>query len=354
MKFIFKLLILSFIGIMSVHFAQASEYSSIEKYLDTFSRKIGLNGNVLITHDDKIILSKSYGMSDFKSKTPLVYKSQFHVGSVTKQFTAVAVLKLIQEKRISLKDKVSDLIPEFANTPWAQEVTIKHLLNHTSGIYEPNPLEGEHKPHFSEVGEVITYLKDKPSISQPGKLFLYSNNGYLVLGYIIEKIAQKSLAQYLKDTFFEPLQMNSTNLCSDHQKSSAPSLALPHIYKDGGAIDSVDKYYVDFPFSAGGLISTTEDLWKWNKALYNGHIINESLLQDFVTPNLLGYGLGITIETFANGDVIYKHGGAIDGYHSLLIYLPKQKVTICVLTNVDYPSPHRMEALMSNLTMMIE
>lgn len=354
MKFIFKLLILSFMGIVFIYCAQASEYSAIDKYLDTFSRKIGLNGSVLIAHDDKILFSKNYGLHDFKSKIPIAHESQFHVGSVTKQFIGVAILNLVQEKKISLKDNVSDLIPQFSETPWAQGVTIKSLLNHTSGIYEPTPLESEYKPHFSKVEEVIDYLKDKPSISKPGKLFLYSNNGYLVLGYIIEKITQKPSALYLKEIFFDPLRMSSTCLCSDHRKISTSSLALPHTYKDGGLIKPIDKHYVDFPFSAGGLISTTKDLWKWNKALYNGHIINKSLLKEFVTPNLLGYGLGITIETFANGDVIYKHGGAIDGYHSLLIYLPKQQVTICVLTNVDYPSPHRMEALMSNLTMMIE
>lgn len=349
----FKLLILLFISMMSVNFSQASDLSSIEKYLGVFSKSIGLNGNVLIAQNDKVLFAKSYGMSDFKSKIPMTYESQFHVGSVTKQFTAVAILRLVQEKRISLKDLVSDLIPQLSETPWAQYVTVKNLLNHTSGIYEPNPIESEHKPHFSEIGDVITYLKDKPSISRPGKLFLYSNNGYLVLGYIVEKITQKPLALYFKETFFVPLQMNSTRLCSDPQKNSTASLALPHIYKDGGIIDLVDKYYVNFPFSAGGLISTTEDLWKWNKALYNVLIINTSLLKELVTPGLLGYGLGVAIETFANGDIIYKHGGAIDGYHSLLMYLPKQKISICVLTNVDYPSPHRMEALMSNLSLMI-
>lgn len=349
------LTLLGMVSLLSLNHANASDLFALEKYLDEFSTKIGLNGNVFIATNNEVLFSKSYGFSNFQERSPLTYESQFYIGSVTKQFTAVAILRLVQEGKISLEDKISKLIPEFSRTPWAQDVTIKHLLNHTSGIFEPNPLENQSKPPFSKVEDVISYLKDKHAMSELGKLFLYSNNGYLVLGYIIEKITQKSLDVYLKQAFFDPLEMASTCLSAYTPYEKHYNLrALPHLYKDGGMIDILNQYYVDFPFSAGGLISTVEDLWKWNKALYEGKIIADPLIKEFTTPHLLGYGLGITIETFANGTIVYKHGGSIDGYHSLLIYLPQQKMTVCVLTNVDYPSPHRMEALMSTLTMMID
>lgn len=348
-----------FIGIMGgglICQGWACDKSAFGHYLDNYSSIIGLNGNVLIAHDEEVVFSKSYGFADFSTKEPLGIDSQFCIGSVTKQFTAVAILKLVQEGQLSLEDKIGDLIPEFSRTPWAQGVTTKHLLAHTSGIFEPNPRESEGKTAFIIVQDVVAYLADKPSISKPGSLFLYSNNGYLVLGYLLEKKSKKSLEDYFKDVFFAPLAMDSTYLhafpLTPNYKMSA-LLAAPHVYKDGGIIEKLEKRYVNFPFSAGGIVSTTGDLWRWNKALYAGKIISTGLLEALSTPNLLGYGFGITVETFANGTIIYKHGGAIDGYHSLLAYLPKQKITITVLTNVDYYAPHRMEALMSILSMMI-
>ena len=186
---------------------KTSEISHIEKYLDKFSNHIGFNGNVLVAKNNEILFSKSYGYSDIKRKIPLNPKSEFHIASITKQFTSVAILKLVQDKQISLEDKISNLIPEFANAPWAQGVTINHLLHHTSGIYEPSPIE---TPKFSKIEEVIDYFKDKPSASKPGKIFMYSNFGYNILAYIVQKITHKPLGIYFKEAFFDPLEMHYT------------------------------------------------------------------------------------------------------------------------------------------------
>lgn len=336
-----------------------SKSLKIEHYLDRFSQIIGLNGNVLITKDDTVVLSKSYGYADLASKIPLSKDSQFCIGSVTKQFTAIAILRLVQDSKLSLSDPIRKLIPDFKDAPWAEDVSVEHLLSHTSGIFEPNHIQKKVAPSFKSIDQIIDYLKNKPSISKPGDLFLYSNTGYIVLGYLIEKITSQPLDLYLHGTFFAPLEMHSTSLQTLHQpyecqkQEQTATLVSPHQYKDSGIIAPIEKIYCDIPYAAGGLISTTGDLTKWNRGLYGGEIISNSLLERFLSPHHLGYGLGITVETYADTSVIYKHGGAIDGYHSLLLYLPKQKVSICVLTNVDYNSPHRMEALMDNLSMMM-
>ena len=163
----------------------------------------------------------------------------------------------------------------------------------------------------------------------------------------------------MREVFFNPLSMNSTYLRMHHRLSESlkiPRMTIPHIYKDDGSVEALkvdDTVYVDFPFVAGGLVSTVTDLEKWNAALYGGQVLSPNMLSEFGTPYQLGYGLGIYKETFANGQDIYKHGGAVDGYQSLLIYLPYKETTICVLTNVDYPNPHRMEALMDHLSMLV-
>lgn len=333
------------------YYANAINIKSCEQFLDEFSSKIGLNGNILVSKNDEILFEKSYGYMNISQKTPLSHESQFGIGSITKQFTAVAILKLVQDQLIALDSKIPDIILQFKNTPWAQNVTIEHLLTHTSGIYTPSPLEND-ATQFTSLNQVIDYLVDKPSTSKPGHIFMYSNNGYLVLGYIIEALRNKSLACYMKENFFDPLGMNSTYLRIDNT-SCSDLLAIPHVYKDGGSIEKLEKYWLTFPFSAGGIVSTTHDLSKWNSALYNEKIISKNLLEQFLSPRELGYGLGIIIETVANGDTIYLHGGCIDGYQSILLYLPAQKTTICVLTNVDYHNTNRMDALKLQLSMMI-
>ena len=335
------------------------ESREIEGYLDQFSHIIGLNGNVLITRGDRTVLSKSYGYEDFENNIPFTAESQFCIGSVTKQFTAVALLRLVEQNKLKLEDYIGDLIPEFEKAPWAENVTVEHLLTHTSGIYELSPHERDEATPVKDMKQIIDIFKDKPSISRPGELFLYSNMGYVILGYLIEQLTAKPLKSYLRETFFVPLHMESTHLKTWHQpyafktQEGTRALALPYQYNDGGIISPVDKIYNDISFAAGGLISTAADLVTWNRALYGGALISKDLLNRFLTPKSLGYGLGMIIETYADMNMVYKHGGAIDGYHSLLLYLPKQKASVCVLTNVDYYTPHRIEALMDNLCLLL-
>ncbi len=317
----------------------------IDQYLESFSSVLGLRGHVFIAKDDKVLIDKVYGGHELSR---LQNPAQFCVGSITRQFTAMAVLRLVQEGRLALSDLVRKHLPELELAPWAHGVTIDHLLSYASGI-------GYQAPPLRSLAEVLAYLSDKPS----GEPFLYGDYAYWVLGHLLECLTQEPLAVYLEKVFFKPLGMKDTVLralhapYADQKQEKMSRLATPYVYSPDGVLRPMIEIFNDFSFSASGLVSTVHDLFLWNQALYGGKIISEALLAEFLRPRKRGYGLGVQVETFPEAKKRYHHGGCIEGYPSLLAYFPSEKITLCILSNVDFGSTHRTEALLDHLTLLL-
>ena len=268
----------------------------------------------------------------------------------------------MSQNKLSLDDDITQVLPEFSNTPWAQGVKVKYLLNNTSGIYQFTAEETT-KQHDEawDVYQTIDYLKNKPSSSTPGETYAYSNQGFMVLGYLIEKISKLPLEVFFKEQLFSPTKMKNTHLPRKDtpmeliQTNQYPDLAYPHVYL--GASGKFEKISgIDFcvPFSAGSIISTTKDLARWNNALYHGKIIPLELLKHMTTPNEVGYGDGILIEYLPQQNVMYWHNGIIDGYQSMLVYLEKLDTSIVILTNVNYMyMSNRVEGLKTGITSIL-
>lgn len=324
------------------------------------------SGCVMVTTDKEIVYKKYFGCADFAKKTLVTMDTQFLAGSVTKQFTAVAILKAILDKTVNknihevqaeLNKTIESYLPEKHEIwngfmpSWAKTVTIHQLLVHSSGIKNYTSLPDFDKQKFPEPSDLISFFKNKDLEFTPGEKFSYSNSGYYLLGIIIQEIAQSRLDIYLEKTFFNPLEMHLTffptrGTVDDLIRKDLrfTNLARGYEYeieKQHANLREVKHYEsMEVPGGAGSLISTAEDLLKWNKALYAGKIIPKFLLELFLKPYLVTervdayYGYGIEILKSEVLGEYYSHRGGIPGFRSILTYIPALQLSIVTLQNI--------------------
>jgi len=295
---------------------------------------------VLVAQDGKVLYKKGFGYANIKDQVPVTPDTKFRIGSVTKQFTASAILKLQENNLLSVNDKLSKFIPDF---PRGDEVTIHQLLTHTSGIHS---YTGK-SDFFDRVTKTISpdslilYFKNDPYDFNPGDRFLYNNSGYFLLGYIIGKVSGKPYDVYLKETFFDPLGMKNTGvhyagIKLDHE-------AKGYSKKDGKYEESLN-WDMSWAGGAGALYSTVDDLLKWNQALYGGKVISEKSLKAARTPVVLNsgaeppgkYGYGLGLNSFRGMDNV-GHSGGLHGFLTQLMYYPKEKMSVVMFTNTSDP-----------------
>lgn len=301
---------------------------------------------VLVSKGGKIVYKKGFGYADMANKVAITPETKFRIGSNTKQFVAAAILKLQEAGKLQLTDKISKYFPGF---PRGDEVTLHHLLTHTSGIHSYT-----NKPDFQErvsqpvdAAQLVEEIKKDPYDFEPGSAFVYNNSGYFMAGLVVEKVSGKSLDQYLKDTFFTPLQMHQTGVYTADLKLQKEALGYGN---EGGTYSAALKWDMSWAGGAGALYSTVEDLFKWNEALFNGKVISEASLQAALTPVLLndgsaptaagnGYGYGIRLDSYRDVDVVL-HGGGLHGFVSQLARYPKEDLTVVLLANATPTQQH--------------
>lgn len=295
---------------------------------------------LLVAKDGKVLYKKGFGFADIQNKIAVAPDTRFRIGSVTKQFTAAAILKLQEEGKLNVSDKLSKFIPDF---PRGDEVTIHQLLTHISGIHsytgKPDFLDRVVKTITPD--SLIAYFKHDPYDFEPGEKFLYNNSGYFLLGYIISNVAGKPYDAYLKETFFDPLQMANTGV---HYKG----IKLDHEAKGYSRSDGKYNEALDWDMSwaggAGAMYSTVDDLLKWNHALHNGKVLSAKSYEAAITPvSLKGgaetpmkYGYGLGLNKFRGTEVI-GHSGGLHGFLTQLAYYPKEKLTVVMFTNTSDP-----------------
>ncbi len=317
----------SLLVLLSATVSGQSASEKIDAYL-TASEKAGLfSGSALIVEKNNVILNKGYGYKDVLAKTRNDANTIYQLGSITKQFTAAIILKLEEQKKLKIKDRLSKYFPDFPN---ADRITLEHLLTHTSGVFNitrDTSLSSE-KPTNRE--KIFATLKEKPLDFEPGTNYRYNNSGYVILGYIIEQVTGKRYEQVIREHILIPLQMNNTGFDFKNLKHPDKSVGYNFIADGRGFKSPITDS--TFSFSAGALYSTLEDLDKWNQALQNGKVLKKSSLKKAFTPRLAGYGLGWKMDTIAAQPVI-AHTGLISGFKSYNIMLPERNTRIIVLSN---------------------
>jgi CubicO group peptidase (beta-lactamase class C family) len=305
---------------------------TIDSALTSLVNSRDFSGSVLIARGDEVLFKKGYGYAVIEWEIPNAPDTVFRIGSITKQFTAMAVLKLQEAGLLDIDDLICDYLAECPDT-WS-EISIYHLLTHTSGLYSyTNEIDQLSQLTFSDISseEVIDTFINLPLDFEPGSNWSYSNSGYHLLGDIIQQVSGSSYNSYLRDTFFEPLGMDSTDVESN-------TAIISH--RAEGYVDRntrADYLNMNVPYSAGALISTVEDLFVWQQALYNGQIVSEETLDHLWDravrvdeSNRYGYGL---MSLTMDGQDVIGHGGGIYGFSTFLAYLPEHKLTFIVLTN---------------------
>ena len=287
-------------------------------------------GSVLVAQGDKVLIDQGYGSANLEWDVPNAPDTRFRLGSLTKQFTAASILLLEQRGKLSTSDLVRKYVPE-APPSW-DRMTLYEVLTHTAGIPDftsfPDYRTTEWRP--TTPAELVARFMHRPLEFEPGTQYRYSNSGYVLLGYILERVAGVPYAEFLQQNLFTPLSLTDTGV--DRNQMVMPRRAQGYdAHPQGPTI----ARYVDMsvPFSAGELYSTTHDLWKWEKALFGGKVLSPESLAKMTTPNQDTYALGIEVQQIA-GHKVYVHGGAIEGFKTSLAYFPDDNVTIVVLSNL--------------------
>ncbi|MBS1597787.1 MAG: serine hydrolase [Bacteroidetes bacterium] len=303
---------------------------TIDELLKVYSKQYAFNGSVLVAQKGNIILQKGYGYKNWSSHSLNDEKTIFQVGSITKQFTAVAILQLQQKKLLSVQDNIDKYVPGFPN---GDKITIEHLLTHTSGI--PNYTNDN---EFMKTGalkaitpeKLIELFKNKPLEFAPGEKYNYSNSGYVLLGYIIEKITGKSYFSFIRENILQPLHMDHSGFdfksLKNTDKATGYFKLTAKTNQPATIIDSSASY------AAGALYTTVGDLFKWDRGLYTGQIIDTASLSQAFVPHKSNYGYGWIIDSSYNKKIL-MHDGGIFGFESFVARIPEDETCIILLDN---------------------
>ena len=327
-------------AIFFVSHACFAQSSSIEKQLDDLftSRFLPSNAGcaVLISNHGKILYRKAFGKADLELNVPMKPEHVFRIGSITKQFTAVAILQLVEKGIIGLKDDITKFIPDYPTHGYS--ITIENLLSHTSGIKNmPESRDMNFGTKAVAPLEIMTTFKDEPMDFEPGTKHSYSNSGYIILGYIIEKASGLKYDAYLVKNIFTPANMR-------HAYYDDPIKMIPNRiggYQQTSDTSSLNADYVNpsIPYAAGALIMTVDDLLSWHQALIANKLLKSETLKLAQTPFTLkdgtkvNYGFGWDLSDLY-GSASIAHSGSISGFASMEIYLPGEDVFIAFLSNV--------------------
>ncbi len=289
-------------------------------------------------HDTLVF--KGYGLSDIEAGVAATPASVYRIGSITKQFTSAAVMRLVERGAVHLDDSIATYLPQLP-APW-RRVTVRQLLNHTSGI-----------PSYTDLGEgwvrrwgeemppdtLVALTAHRPMDFAPGTKWKYDNTGYILLGMLIEKVSGRPYAAYIDSTLFRPLGLTGTSYCY-----TAP--IIPHraqgYARSGHTYVNAPYLNMSQPFSAGALCSTVGDLARWNRALATGQVVTAASYRQMRSPEgaAVGdhYGFGLVQYTL-NGHAMIAHGGGINGFISYNVYLPDDSLSVTVLTNAAPSNP---------------
>ena len=317
----------------------------MEQVIRSYADNKQFMGSVLVARNAAVLLNKGYGFADLEWEVPNSPTTKFRLGSITKQFTAACILLLEERGQLKLDDPVKKYVTG-APAAW-DKVTVFNLLTHTSGIpsFTGFPDYASTEAIATTPEKLVARFRDKPLEFQPGEKWNYSNSGYALLGYLIEKISQQSYSQFVQENIFSPLGMKD----SGYDSNSAVILhrASGYTPSDKGIVNTG---YIDMtiPFSAGGLYSTTEDLLRWEQGLMGGKLLSAASLQKMTTPFKSDYAFGLAVRS-VNGHKLIEHGGGIEGFNTELAYYPEEKLTVIVLANLNGQAPGEIASSLAAL-----
>ena len=304
---------------------------------------------VLIAKDDQIIYRKAFGIANLELKVPMKPENVLQLASITKQFTSVAILMLLEQGKLSLQDQLSKYIADY---PRGNEITLHNLLNHTSGIKDYTRIPDLRTKTRLDMSpdEIISTFKNLPLEFNPDEKYDYNNSGYVLLGYIIEKISGMSYGDFIEKNIFDKLEMKNSYYLDNYKIISNKAYGY-QLYE--GNYENAEYMSPTFPYAAGSLLSTVDDMFLWYKAIHQNTLISEKSKQMAFKNHTLAngkqsnYGYGWFINELA-GMTTLEHTGGINGFSTSGIYVPDNNIYAIVLSNLDDgkgPETHNIKAV---------
>ena len=319
----------------------------IDESVDTAMERDHIVGTSIgVRKSGEVIVAKGYGYADLENDVRATEHTVYRIGSITKQFTAASIMKLVEAGELSLDDELTKFLPDYPAA--GHKITIDRLLNHTSGIKGYTEMEA-----FSEVmrddlsqAELIALFSAEPFEFAPGEKYQYNNSAYYLLGVLIEKVTGQTYEGYLHENIWEPLGM-----LESHYLDNSPIVrnrADGYEFRQGRVVND-DPLSMRLPYSAGSLGSSVSDLFAWQAALLSNRVVSESSYERMITPGTLNsgkkltYGYGLSIGEM-EGHRKISHGGGINGFRTHLSYYPDDDLTVIVLSNTGSANPAALES----------
>ncbi len=307
-----------------------TETSAFTALVQTYADRAFTDGVVLMAQRGRPVFEMAVGFADRARRVRTEMRTVFRIGSITKQFTAAAVLTLVDDGKLSLDDPVTRFIPE-APASW-RDVTVRHLLEHTSGIPSFTTVLGDSADTWrgKTPGDVIDLVRDNPLEGAPGTKFSYDNSGYVLLGLIVERVSGKPLDVFLRERVFEPLHMSRSGFATD---APPPHSAVGNLQVDGKWVTTAWISNVRAS-GAGAIFSTAGDLLKWEDALFAVRVLSPASTRAMFTDYGHHFGYGFVTDTVA-GHPAWWHNGHGPGFGAVIYRVPDLDLTVIVLSNDD-------------------
>jgi len=317
--------------------AQAT-VADIADLVGSFEVREHFSGVVLVAQDGKVLFRKACGLANREWEVPNTVDTKFRIGSLTKQFTAFLVMRLVEQGKMDLGGKICDYLPYYRQDTGAK-ITIHHLLTHTSGLpmFSKNPLPEERLGPYPVKEFVERYCSDDLGFT-PGSGFLYSNCGYFLLGAIIESVTGKPYEACLDEMVLKPAGMINTGY--DHPEKILPKRAAGYGI-DNGVLFNARYQNMSIPFAAGAMYSTVDDFLLWDRVLSSGSLLSKRSTETMLSPHVPGenYGYGWYVEKDATTDpsrpvTVCSHGGGITQFNNLIVRRIEERILIVIFSNV--------------------
>jgi len=347
-----KIISFYFLLVLNLFFLQSCTNNSYDLVDDIFVNYVENNPGaaIMVIHKGEIILNRTYGLADRDQLISVTDQTNFRLASVTKQFTAMGILQLMDRNKLSFSTKLVDIFPEFP--AYADSINYGHLLHHQSGLIDYESLIPDTLNTPVLDADVLNLLLDQDSTYfEPGTDYSYSNGGYALLALTIERLSGLSFPQYLSKYIFQPLKMNGS-LAYVRDDSSFANRAYGYTVTDTNIVFS-DQSMTSSVLGDGGIYSSTSDLYKWDQALYTTDLLSQALLDSAFTPWLRDYGCGWRIEDYKGLERI-SHTGSTCGFRTDFMQFPSEEFSIIILTNRREPGVQYLAEKLTDIFLLKE
>ena len=315
----------------------------VDSLFSAYSGAAVPGASVVVISDGRVVARRAYGMANLEQRVAATPETDYRLASVSKQFTAMAVMLLAQDRKLRYDQPVRDFLPELPGA--AQPVTVRHLLNHTSGLWDYEDLIPDSRTAQLDDRDVLTLLASKDSLYFPaGSQYRYSNSGYVLLGLIVARVSGMSFPEFLRTRIFQPLGMRAT-VAHVERSDTVPRRAYGYSPR-GGAFVQTDQSVTSATLGDGGIYTNVDDMTGWDQALYGGStaLVDAATLELATTPPQLPagadthYGFGWFVDSY-RGEKRWRHTGETSGFRNAIQRFPRRRLTVIVLTNRSSGEP---------------